>query len=179
MKTTEYYPVKNALLTAACWILQWEGGYFSALLMYAKMTRTGETEMVQKLPTEVLTINPVCFGAGALISILLFALIWFLLLSRTYPFWRSEKRLWLYVWRLQAAIGFAGLYIARTVAQIHMLDQTASGLPGFRPAVIRPVFAEYFAIIYCAAAVILLLLGCDAIRRSTPPGFAQSHDNEE
>ncbi|MBR5362859.1 MAG: hypothetical protein IK134_06010 [Oscillospiraceae bacterium] len=179
MKTTEYHPVKNVLLTALCWILQWAGGFFSALLMYAEMFSTFEVAIAGKLRSEVIKVHPVCFAAGAILSLALFALIWFLLLCRTYPFRRSEKRLWLYVWRLQAVIGLTGLFATQIFAKVWMTDCVVSLRSFPLPRTIRPAFAENHPVFYIAAAAILLLLGCDAIRRSTPSGFAQSHEQEK
>ena len=179
MKTTEYHPVKNVLLTARCWILQWAGGFFSALLMYAEMFSTFEVAIAGKLRSEVIKVHPVCFAAGAILSLALFALIWFLLLCRTYPFRRSEKRLWLYVWRFKAVIGLTGLFAAQIFAKVWMTDRVVSLRSFPLPRTIRPAFAENYPVFYIAAAAILLLLGCDAIRRSTPSGFAQSHEQEK
>ncbi len=176
MNRSDFQPLKNILLTAACWLLQWVCGYFSAMLMYTGMFSTFEAARVGKLTYEVVKVHPVCFAAGAVLSPLLFALIWFLLLSRTFPFWRTEKRKPLLIWRLQAVIGLAGLFCTQIFAMVQMKDRAVSlrsSLP--LPRTIRPAFAENYPVIMIAAAVILLLSGCQAIRQTTPAQIAQSH----
>ena len=121
-------------------------------------------------------IHPLCFAAGAALSFLLFALIWFRLLCRTYPFRQTEKRLPLWIWRMQGMIGLTGFLFAQLTVKILMEERVPSlrsSLP--LPRTIRPLFAEYAPLILTAAAAILLLSGCQAIRQNTPEQIAQSH----
>ena len=122
-------------------------------------------------------IHPLCFAAGAILTLLLFALIWFRLLSRTYPFWRTEKRLPLWVWRIQGMIGLLGLLFSQTAGKVLMKERVPSLRSSLGPLMrtILPAFAEYAPLILTAAAAVLLLFGCQAIRQNTPEQIAASH----
>lgn len=179
-----YKPLKGILLTALCWLAVWAAGFLTSLLMYAGMFPTFETAKAErltgdgrliKITCEVVRIHPLCFAAGAALGLLLFALIRFLLLSRTYPFRQTEKRLPLRVWRMQGMIGLLGLLFSQTAGKVIMKEHAPtlrSSLP--IPRTIRPAFAEYAPFILTAAAAVLLLRGCQAIRQNTPEQIAQS-----
>ena len=183
-----YKPMNNLLLTALCWLAVWTAGFLTSLLMYAGMFPTFETAKAErltgdgrliKITCEVVRIHPLCFAAGAILTLLLFALIWFRLLSRTYPFWRTEKRLPLWVWRIQGMIGLLGLLFSQTAGKVIMKEHVPtlrSSLP--IPRTIRPAFAESFPVIMTAAAAILLLRGGQTLRHNTPPQIAQSHTDD-
>lgn len=174
-----YKPMKNLLLTALCWLAVWAAGFLTALLMFAEMGSTFETVKAGRLTSEVVMIHPLCFAAGAILSLMLFALIWFRLLSRTYPFRRTEKRLPLWVWRIQGIIGLAGLLFAQIAGKVIMKERVPSLRSSFPlPRTIRPAFAEYFPFIMTAAAAILLLRGGQTLRHNTPPQIAQSHTDD-
>ena len=180
-----YNPLKGILLTALCWLAVWAAGFLTSLLMYAGMFPTfesAETERLTgdgvliKLPCEVVRIHPLCFGAGSVLNIMLFALILIRLLGRTYPFRQTEKRLPLWIWRMQGLIGLLGLLFAQTAGKVLMKEHVPtlrSSLP--IPRTVRPAFAEYAPLILTAAAAVLLLLGCQAIRQNTPEQIAASH----
>lgn len=180
-----YKPLKSILLTALCWLAVWAAGFLTSLLMYAGMFPTFETAKAErltgdgrliKITCEVVRIHPLCFGAGAALGLLLFALILIRLPGRTYPFRQTEKRLPLWIWRMQGMIGLLGLLFAQTAGKVLMKERVPtlrSSLP--IPRTIRPAFAEYAPLILTAAAAVLLLLGCQAIRQNTPEQIAASH----
>lgn len=180
-----YKPLKGILLTALCWLAVWAAGFLTSLLMYAGMFPTFETAKAErltgdgrliKITCEAVRIHPLCFGAGAALGLLLFALILIRLPGRTYPFRQTEKRLPLWIWRMQDLIGLLGLLFAQTAGKVLMKEHAPSlrsSLP--IPRTVRPAFAEYAPLILTAAAAVLLLLGCQAIRQNTPEQIAASH----
>lgn len=180
-----YKPLKGILLTALCWLAVWAAGFLTSLLMYAGMFPTfesAETERLTgdgrliKITCEVVRIHPLCFGAGAVLNIMLFALILIRLLGRTYPFRQTEKRLPLWIWRMQGLIGLGGLLFSQIAGKVLMKEHAPtlrSSLP--IPRTILPAFAEYAPLILTAAAAVLLLFGCQAIRQNTPEQIAASH----
>ena len=181
-----YNPPKGILLTALCWLAVWAAGFLTSLLMYAGMFPTFETAETErlirdgsliKLPCEVVRIHPLCFGAGAVLNIMLFALILIRLLGRTYPFRQTEKRLPLRIWRMQGMIGLLGLLFSQTAGKVLMKERVPSLRSSLGPLMrtVRPAFAEYAPLILTAAAAVLLLFGCQAIRQNTPEQIAASH----
>lgn len=180
-----YKPLKGILLTALCWLAVWAAGFLTSLLMYAGMFPTFETAKAErltgdgrliKITCEVVRIHPLCFGAGAALGLLLFALILIRLPGRTYPFRQTEKRLPLWIWRMQGMIGLLGLLFSQIAGKVLMKEHAPSlrsSLP--IPRTVRPAFAEYAPLILTAAAAVLLLLGCQAIRQNTPEQIAASH----
>ncbi len=155
MKKTECTPLKNALLTAAYWLLQCLGGFLSFLVMFAGIRDTGSSDGSGFLPVSIYKVNPFCYVIGALLSLALFAVIWFYLLRRTWIPGRHWHPVWTVVWVLEMLLAFAAIFLIYMFVMILMCK-------GDLFSTIRPEWLEYFIFVYAAAGIILII--ADGIR---------------
>lgn len=145
-------PAVNALMTAAFWLLQCICSALSFALMYAGQTDSGYTDGSGFLPIKLYDINPLCYAAGAILSTVLFAVIWFLLLRGTWTLGRHWHPVWTAVWILEAILPLLLIFGLYFTAMIVMSGDLFTS--------VRPEWVQGFIFLYLAAAVILIAADC-------------------
>ncbi|MBR4201110.1 MAG: hypothetical protein IKQ91_07520 [Oscillospiraceae bacterium] len=100
------------------------------------------------MPIKLYDINPLCYAAGAILSTVLFAVIWFLLLRGTWTLGRHWHPVWI-LEAIQPLLLIFGLYFTAMVVMSGDLFTS-----------VRPEWVQGFIFLYLAAAVILIAADC-------------------
>lgn len=143
-------------MSALWWLILWAAAFGSFLLMFAGVHDTGETDGAGFLPINIYTVDPVCYCAGAVLSIAIFAVIWFLLMRRTVPLGRGWHPVWTVIWVIQVLLGLLGLLALYVVCMLMQTDLFSRLEPGF---------LEYFGFVYPITAALLILIDCNRTAR--------------
>lgn len=143
-------PVKNTLLTALWWLMLWLASFFSFLLMFSLVHCTNDSDGAGFMPIWLYAVNPVCYCAGAVLSIAAFVLIR-RFLRQTVPFGRGWHPVWAVLWVILALLGLFGVFV---IFLIVLLMKT--GLFSR----LDPQILENFGIVYPIAAAIVILIDC-------------------
>lgn len=152
-------PLKNALMTAVFWIVQCLGCGLAFCLMFTMMTDTGEQESGGFLPSNILEIHPAFFSMGGVLSVILFAAGWILLLRSTWTLHRHWRAVWTVIWIIQALLGLMLILLTYLFAFLFMSKDLF--------VVLRPEWAQWFIFPYLLAAVIGVAVDCTVLTLRT------------
>lgn len=150
-------PVKNTLMTALWWLILWPAAFGSFWVMFVGLHDTGDSDGAGFLPITIYAMNPICCCAGVLLSIAVFAVIWFRLLRHTVPVGRGWHPVWTVLWVLLALIGLFGIFVIWFL--VLLMNTGIFSTLAFE-------FWEYYGLVYPIVLALVILIDVIRIARA-------------